>query len=241
MSKKLNMIRKGIKDVGWNAFMVKGACFSENDIPLCPTTAPTPPKSIITYSEALTIYRDEINRKNKNFHNEAYVCFFEDDQSFDNTNGIWLRSDRAKKFLGHFEGIVCPDFSTYQDFPKPLKQWNYYRINAFGHWYGVILERYVVCLVRWGSEETFSYCFDGKPKNSMLLVSTVGGNPRKLCNRIRFEKGLREMVKRLSPHTILVYGSASSPVFDELRKQGINIIAYPSRMSRVYSEVGKDE
>ena len=76
MKLQFNSIRKGIKDVGWNAFMVKGARFSENDIPFCPTTALTPPKSIITYDEAKRIYREEIKRKNKDFHNESYVCFF---------------------------------------------------------------------------------------------------------------------------------------------------------------------
>lgn len=36
-------IRKSNKDM-WNAFMVKGASFSKNDIPLCPTTAVEVPK-----------------------------------------------------------------------------------------------------------------------------------------------------------------------------------------------------
>ena len=230
----MQKIRKGICDVGWNAFMVRGAKFSRNDIPDCPTTAPTSPSSIITYDEALKIYRRELKNHNHDFHNEAFVGFFEDDQDFDSTKGIWYRSQYAADVLEHFGGIIAPDFSTYQDFPKPLKQWNYYRMNAFGHWYGVILGRYVVSLVRWGTPETYDYCFDGKPKNSMLLVSTVGGNPRKLCNRTRFEQGLREMVKRLTPHTILVYGSDKLPVFDELRRQGINIIAYPSRLNKVF-------
>ena len=30
-----------------------------------------------------------------------------------------------------YSGIIAPDFSTYSDFPKPLKLWNIYRMNAF--------------------------------------------------------------------------------------------------------------
>ena len=38
ISPKMGMCRNGLQDM-WNAFMVKGAKFSANDIPLCPTTA----------------------------------------------------------------------------------------------------------------------------------------------------------------------------------------------------------
>ena len=50
-----SQIRKNCKDI-WNAFMVKGATFSKNDIPLCPTTAVEVPKKVISYKEARTIY-----------------------------------------------------------------------------------------------------------------------------------------------------------------------------------------
>ena len=54
-------IRKSNKDM-WNAFMVKGASFSKNDIPLCPTTAVEVPKKVISYKEARTIYKKEIKK-----------------------------------------------------------------------------------------------------------------------------------------------------------------------------------
>ena len=40
-------IRRGCKDV-WNAFMVRGAVYSPNDIPYCPTTAVSLPVSIVS-------------------------------------------------------------------------------------------------------------------------------------------------------------------------------------------------
>ena len=49
--------------------------------------------------------------------------------------------------------------------------------------------------VRWGTPETYDYCFDGIPENSIVAIGTVGGSPRKLINRERFEHGLFEMVK----------------------------------------------
>ena len=58
---------------------------------------------------------------------------------------------------------------------------------------------------------------------------------RKLEDRERFEEGLRELVRRLHPHTIIVYGSANYPCFKELEKQGIKILAYPGKTSRVFA------
>jgi len=101
-----NNPRPGCKDM-WNAFMVRGAEFSPNDIPLCPTTAKALPKDIITYSEAVTIYRKKI-REDARFHDDSFVCFYEDDRRFDGRDGIWFSPRRACSILSHFEGIVPP-------------------------------------------------------------------------------------------------------------------------------------
>ena len=190
---KLNMIRKGIKDVWWRPYMVSGAKFSENDIPFCPTTATEMPALILTYKEAKEMYRKEIRRHNKDFMSLAYVCFYADDGDFDSFKGIWFRSSHAYKVLSHFAGIITPDFSLYQDFPLPLKLWNVYRMRAFGYWFGT------------------------------------------LDDRERFEEGLKELVRRLHPHTIIVYGSANYKCFKELEEQGITILAYPSKTNKAFA------
>lgn len=232
----LKYIRRGIKDVWWRPYMVQGASFSKNDIPVCPTTASDVPMMIFTYKEAKEVYSREMRRGNKEFLHLAYVCFYEDDCDFDSIFGIWFRSKQAYKVLSHFAGIITPDFSTYQDFPYPLKLWNTYRMRAFGYWYGKICGGEVINNVRWGTEETYEYCFEGIPKNSIVAIGTVGGNPRKLVDRNRFESGLYEMVRVLSPHTIVVYGSANYKCFELLKEQGIRINSYPGRKSRVFSD-----
>ena len=230
------VVRKGIKDVWWNAYMVRGAKFSPSDIPYCPTTAKSPPSMIITYEEAKAIHRRESRKKNYGYLHMAYVSFYQDDYTEDNTQGIWFQSERAYMVLEYLSGIITPDFSTYQDFPAPLKLWNTYRMRAFGYWYGTLCGHNVINNVRWGTAETYSYCFDGIPKNSMVAVATTGGSPRKLSNRARFEAGLAEMVTRLSPHTIIVYGSANFPCFSDLVKKGISIVTYPSRASLAFNK-----
>ncbi|MFC2659084.1 MAG: DUF4417 domain-containing protein [Segatella sp.] len=229
--------RTGIQDTCWNAFMTVGSIFTENDIPFCPTTANKIPERIITYKEARELYNKKLKSGDKDFHDDAFVCFYEDDQDFDSTCGIWFRSKKACRILDHFAGIITPDFSTYQDFPEPLKLWNTYRMRAFGYWYGAIRKKNVINNVRWGTQETYYYCFSGIPKNSIVAIGTVGGSPRKLIDRRRFEEGLDKLVEVLAPHIILVYGSANYPCFDRLKEQGITIISYPSKTCRAYAEV----
>lgn len=232
-----NSIRANIKDI-WNAFMVYGADFSAStfDIPLCPTTVRRDaiPNRIVTFSEAINIY-NKFRKISEEFKIDAFVCFYEDDQNFDGKRkGIWANPRNAYNILKHFSGIITPDFSTYQDFPIALKIYNTYRMRAFGYWYGSKCEKYVINNLRWGTAETYRFCFDGIQKNSIVAIGTVGGSPFKLLDRKRFEDGLEEMIKRLCPHTIIVYGSANYPCFKRLKERGIEIFEYPSRTNSYY-------
>lgn len=81
-------------------------------------------------------------------------------------------------------------------------------MRAFGYWLGKNGIA-VINNVRWGTLESWWYCFDGLPKDSIITIGTVGGTPHKTDDRLRFENGLKELVKRNSPHTIITYGSAN--------------------------------
>ncbi|MCD8200758.1 MAG: DUF4417 domain-containing protein [Clostridia bacterium] len=220
-------IRTGCKDV-WNAFMCYGAEFTEHDIPFCPTTASVIPTSIITWDEAKAIYKRNISHKKKDFMEDSFVCFYIDDYKFDGQRGIWFNSNQTLEVLRHFSGVITPDFSTYQDFPEPIKIYNTYRMRAYGYWLGKNGIA-VINNVRWGTSETWEYCFDGISTNSIVAVGTVGGSPRKLEDRKRFDGGLVELIRVLHPHTIIVYGSANYPCFECLKNQGVEVISYPSK------------
>ena len=140
-------IRKGCKDV-WNAFMVRGAKFSANDIPICPTIVKNIPEYLISCAQAKTIYNKCKRAGDKNFFENVFVHFYIDDYKFDGKSGIWFDYKKSAEIFQHFAGIITPDFSTYADFPEPLKIYNTYRMRAFGYWYGEIL---VINNVRWGT------------------------------------------------------------------------------------------
>lgn len=226
--------RNGLQDM-WNAYMLKGARYSPNDIPLCPTTAVDLPSRLISYDDAKTIHRKEMRRGNADYHVDAFIHFYIDDQKFDGKrSSIWLYPEKALEVIRHFAGIIAPDFSTYADFPEPLKRWNFFRMHAFGYWTGSMGIQ-TISNSRWGTEETWPYCFDGNPRNGMVAVGTVASGIRLLKNRPSFETGLYKMVDVLHPHTILVYGSANYACFDKLREQGIRIVSYPSKTSEAFA------
>ncbi len=225
-------IRPGCKDI-WNAFMVDGASFGKHDIPFCPCTTTDIPKDQITWDEAKNIHRKHISKKERDYFVDVYINWYIDDYKFDSYHGIWHNYNSALNIIRHFAGVITPDFSTYQDFPYPIKIKATYKMRAFGYWLGKQGIN-VINNVRWGTEESFDYCFEGIPENSIVSIGTVGGGPRKLIDRGRFEIGLNKMIEILHPHTILVYGSANGTCFDELRKHGITIVSYQSRTAKVY-------
>lgn len=228
--------RKGIKDIWWNAFFVKTCVkWALGDIPECPTELIEIPEDLLTWPEAVKLY-NKLIKKNKNFRHNAYVCFFCDDYLFDGPRGIWNDYHKAIEILKHFAGMISPDFSTYKDFPTPLKVWNTYRMRAFGYWcttQGIN----VINNVRWSSD-TMDICFKGIPKNSIVCLGVIASDIRKAINWPEYEYYLKLMVQELQPKIILVYGSARYKFFKELQNQGIVVKSYQTSRNRKKAAAG---
>ncbi len=233
--------RPGCKDI-WNSFMVKGASFSSNDIPICPCTATSLPDGLIPFDEAKTIYNKAVKSKKLDFHDNRFVHFYIDDYKFDSPqNGIWTEYEQALSIIQHFGGIITPDFSTNVDFPDGLKRFNTYRMRAFGYWAGKQGVS-VINNVRWGTVETWEYCFDGIPTNSIVCIGVVASGLRYTENRNLFEFGFIELINRLKPHTIIFYGSANYEFINNiLQGRNIRIISFPSKTNLAYERRKIDE
>lgn len=228
--------RKGIRDIWWNAFLVKECRnWDEGDIPECPTAKVEIPTDLVTWVEAVRIHNRLIKR-DKNYEYDAYICFYCDDWLFDGPRGIWNDYNKAIEIFRHFAGIISPDFSTYRDFPTPLKAWNTYRMRAFGFWcttQGIN----VINNVRW-SPDTLDICFKGIPKNSIVCLGVVASDIRKAANWPEYEKYLKLMVQKLQPKIILVYGSARYKFFKDLQANGIVVKCYQSARNKKKAPAG---
>ena len=218
--------RIGCKDI-WNAFMTNGARYTSLDIPICPSTATEIPIGLIGFDETKSAP-----------HQDYFVHFYLDDYKFDGARGIWQQPEKALERLRNYAGVITPDFSTYQDMPEPLKVYNVFRSRAFGFWLGVQGVP-VINNVRWGTPETYCYCFEGIPRGSVVAIGTVGSGLRELRNRPRFESGLHEMVDRIKPSAIIVYGSSHYECFDNLREMGMKIVTFPSKTAQAYEGRGR--
>jgi len=225
--------RNGLKTIWWNPQFVDGAILGDKEIPLCPTTAKGVPPKMITREEAGRIYRKETKEGHFDFHDDSFVCYYEDDYKFDSTRGIWFCPEKEMEVLEHFRGIITPDFSTYSDFPLPLRLWNTYRMRVFGYWASKRgLE--VINNIRGKYPDDLPFCFEGIETNSIVCIGTVASGLKEKENREPFKLWLNAMVEALKPRIILVYGSANYPFFDELKKRGIQIISYEASTSKYW-------
>lgn len=77
---------------------------------------------------------------------------------------------------------------------------------------------------------------DGVEENKTVAVGTHGCIKCKE-DKIFFKIGLARMVQRLSPKTIIVYGSAPDNIFKPYEDIGINIIAFESEFSKSIRQV----
>ncbi len=233
MRDKIITPRKGCVDV-WNAFMVKGAHFTlGSDFPILPRTAEEIPENLLSFSKAKTIHNRRI-KDNPDYHENAFIHFYYDDQKFDGPiSGVWKDPYSVLEIVRHFSGAISPDFSTYADFPYPIKKVNFYKMRAYDVWF-YNNKIPVIPNVRWGTQETWNYCFDGIPFHGIVAIGTVASGIDELINRPLFEEGLYRMVDILNPHTIIVYGSANYKFIKDLEIAGIKIISFKSETNQAF-------
>lgn len=130
------------------------------------------------------------------------VHFFLDDYQF---NRVWTQPDAYIKKLRQFQAVMTPDFSTYTDFPKAIQIYNHYR----KHWLGAYWQERgitVIPTISWSDPDSYEWCFDGEPRGSTVAVSSVGTQASRETAEL-FLMGYREMLTRLEPAEIILYGA----------------------------------
>ena len=148
------------------------------------------PKKLIGFNYAKTSKEKDVG-----------IHFYIDDYQFER---IWTSPEIYAEILREYDCMVTPDFSLYLDMPRAMKIWNVYRSRLIGQ----IMQDYgikVIPNVSWAEKETFDFCFDGIEKNGIVSISTIGVK-RDNNALVIWEAGVTEMIKRLTPKTILVYG-----------------------------------
>lgn len=143
-------------------------------------------------------------------HEGFGVHHFVDDYQFIRE---WTNIDSYVNMFKKFDFVMSPDFSTYTDFPKALQIYNHYR----KHWIGAYLQMHgvhVIPTISWSTPDSFEWCFDGEPRDSVVAVSSVG------CNKVidDFIVGYNAMMDKLQPSKIIFYGDVPDACKDDIVK-----------------------
>lgn len=226
----VSRIRKGCKD-NFHAFMVKDAEFDGYyDIPFIAQNFDLDINTLIPYDKTY-----------KHIYEPGEVVhFYLDDQKFDGPKGIWNGLSNNENYKRGFDlsrldgatAVITPDFSLYLDMPRVMQIWNVYRSRAVGY-YLATLGYNVIPNVRWTDEESYDFAFDGLFEGQVVAVGTLG------CSKTKVDKallvnGFVEMIKRIKPKKVLIYG----PICDELKyiieKYDISVLQFDSEISAFY-------
>ncbi len=130
------------------------------------------------------------------------IHFFIDDYQFVR---LWKQPDTYLNMLRKFQAVLTPDFSTYTDFPKAVQVYNHYR----KHWLGAYWQENgvrVIPTISWSDRDSYDWCFDGEPEGGTVAVSSVGTQVNREARKL-FLDGYREMLSRLQPNKIIMYGN----------------------------------
>lgn len=158
-------------------------------------------------------YRYRIRDQSIDFADGA-VHFFIDDRRFE---VAYNKPLRVLKTVQAYGMAFTPDFSVFIGMPRALQIYNIYRSRWVGaYWQHNGLT--VVPTITWGDESTYDFCYLGIEKGSTVALSSVGAG-----DEDTFSPGYREMVARLDPRQVLIFGSLP----DDLQSL-VEYTSYPS-------------
>lgn len=170
-------------------------------------------------------FEESFSRKIKN-HRKLNVNFYIDDTKF---TRLWNNPDKYMEHLKCFHSVVMPDFSICtgpKGMPFVLNIYNKYRNHALA-WYLYTQGIKVIPSVPIADRDSYEWCFDGLPKNSIVSVCT-NGRVKAKASRIEFCEGFKVMCDKLTPTKVIIVGR----IPDELDTD-VAIVNYQTRNQRI--------
>ncbi len=118
---------------------------------------------------------------------------------------LWNKPSIVIPRLQNYKCVIAPDFSVFVDQPKAVNVWNIYR-NRWVTSYMQSLSIHAVPSASWGNVDSFEFCFDGLPRNSIIAIGhTAIGKDRSYKKLYRM--GVEALIERKRPTKLLVYGA----------------------------------
>lgn len=171
---------------------------------------------------------DKIRRK-QNEKSSLWVHHY----VFDTRFQAMLKSpDDRYLHLQKYAGVIGLDNSLYRDMPLGEQIHSVYLNRLFDfRWQQLGMQ--VIPNVVWGDYRSFSFCFDGLPKNSTIAVSSQG-MMRGRENHFYFLEGFATTLERLQPENIIFYGKLPDEASTMANRAGIPIQQIVCRIQQVF-------
>lgn len=153
----------------------------------------------------------------------GFVHFFLNDVTF---MRMWNRPFTYLPILSRFRGAIAVDFSIMWMHPRYVHIESVGRSRAIGSW----LQRAgvdTIPVARWGRPDTYEFAFDSIAPGGTVAVGTLGCT-RDPVARGYFAAGLPELLRRVEPSTIVVYGPFREDVFAPALEAGVRIKHFES-------------
>jgi hypothetical protein len=206
-----------IKDYDFEADRAKGIT---NEYPIV--------EGVKSIPETLVLFGTE--SKNENLKNSELksIHFFQHDYLFEPTIRSEKKATKKIEIFKKYQSIILPDCSIYTNLPLPVQQYQTYKSRAFG----VFLKNNGVSIipsVRWGDKYSWDFCFEGIIKKSLLATGTLSALGTS-DNKKNFHAGFIEMVNRLEPISLIVYGKLPAEEVKICHDRKIFFKEYPTEL-----------
>lgn len=145
--------------------------------------------------------------------NTCVICFESDNELED----LWYDPKSFVRSLTNYSNFGEPDFSLKVKSPLSVQIANTYRNHAIAFYmqeHGVN----VIPSMAWSSTESYEFCFDGHEKGGVVIVSTIG-TLKDERSSMYFHEGFEEMLKRISPDSVILYGDCNENLLSWMPKQ----------------------
>ena len=150
--------------------------------------------------------------RNKHTGKHQALHFFLDDYKF--RDAFWCNLEYTTQSIWKYDYLFTPDLSLWRDLPTDYyNKQNVYRTRFIGAYWQTCGYK-VIPTASWGDLNSFSYCFEGLPMNSVIAVSGMG-NMKSTDAFNRWCYGLRRLEEAKKPILIMVYGQ-------EVKVPGLN-------------------
>lgn len=161
------------------------------------------PENFVTYSEFST--------------STDYSCgivSFDDDKVIER---VWKNPDRYISTFSKFQCVGEPDLSLKLKYPLALQIGNTFKNHALAF---RMQDRGLKILpsMSWSSTESYEFCFDGHERGGAVIVSTIGTLSDERSS-MYFKLGFQEMLKRISPDAVVLYGDINDRLMELMPKQ----------------------